>query len=62
LTRPILHQLTDLKRLLPLCKRHHHLIHEGGWHIDMDESRIVTVHRPDGTIYLTGSTMDRLAS
>ena len=30
---------TDLKRLLQLCKRHHHLIHEGSWRIDMDNQR-----------------------
>jgi hypothetical protein len=56
------HQLTDLKRLVPLCKRHHHLIHEGGWRIDMDENRLLTVYRPDGTLYATAPTMDRIAS
>jgi hypothetical protein len=56
------HQLTDLTRLIPLCKRHHHLIHEGGWHIDMDNQRNLTVYRPDGTLYMRGPTTDRLAS
>jgi hypothetical protein len=25
---------TDLANLLPLCARHHHVIHEGGWQLD----------------------------
>jgi hypothetical protein len=58
----IRNRCTDLKRLVPLCKRHHHLIHEGGWRIDMDDRRTVTVHRPDGSIYAAASTVDRIAS
>ncbi len=25
------HGPTNLANLLPLCTRHHHLVHEGGW-------------------------------
>jgi hypothetical protein len=57
----ITHQLTDLDRLLPLCTRHHHLVHEGGWRIDMNPDRVVTLYRPDGTLCLRGPTIDRLA-
>ena len=27
------HGPTDLSNLLPLCSRHHHAVHEGGWHL-----------------------------
>jgi Domain of unknown function (DUF222) len=40
---------TDLGNLLPLCSRHHHLVHEGGWHLNLDDQRILTVTLPDGT-------------
>jgi hypothetical protein len=39
---------TDIGRLLPICNRHHHLVHDAGWHIDVDPARIITVTRPDG--------------
>ena len=58
----ILHQLTDIKRLVPLCKRHHHLVHEGHWRINMDDNRTITIYRPDGSLYMTGPTIDRIAS
>ena len=32
---------TDLANLLLLCRRHHVLVHEGGWHLE---------RAPDGTI------------
>jgi Domain of unknown function (DUF222) len=41
---------TDVGNLLPLCSRHHHLAHEGGWRLSLDpESRALTVIKPDGT-------------
>jgi hypothetical protein len=40
---------TDLRHLLPLCSRHHHLVHEGGWRIDLDDDRTLTIWRADGT-------------
>jgi hypothetical protein len=27
---------TDLANLLPLCVKHHHAVHEGGWKLDVD--------------------------
>jgi Domain of unknown function (DUF222) len=40
---------TDIGNLLPLCSRHHHLAHEGGWRLSLDpESRALTVIKPDG--------------
>ena len=44
---------SDLANLAPVCKRHHHLVHEGGWTMTIDARRNVTLHRPDGTPWLT---------
>ena len=44
---------TDLANLLPLCSRHHHLVHEGGWRLTIDTRRTINVHRPDGTHWRT---------
>jgi len=41
---------TDLSNLVPLCSRHHHAVHEGGWKLSMDKSRTVTVVVPDGRV------------
>lgn len=51
--------LTDLDNLIPLCCRHHHLVHEGGWTLALGEHRIITLTRPDGVVSFTGSTIDR---
>jgi hypothetical protein len=50
---------TDIANLLPLCERHHHLVHEGGWTLTMTPDRIATWIRPDGTIHHRGTTIDR---
>ena len=50
---------TDLDNLLPLCSRHHHLVHEGRWRLTLDKHRVLTVHRPDGTRHFHGSTINR---
>jgi hypothetical protein len=42
---------TDLANLLPLCSRHHHLVHELKWRLELDPERTLTVTRPDGTIH-----------
>jgi hypothetical protein len=42
---------TDLRHLLPLCSRHHHLVHEGGWRIQLDADRTLTVWHADGTMH-----------
>ena len=50
---------TDIDNLLPLCERHHHLVHEGNWKLSMTPDRIATWTRPDGTIWHTGPTINR---
>jgi len=50
---------TNLDNLAPLCSHDHHLVHEGGWTLTMTPDRIATWTRPDGTEYLTQSTIDR---
>lgn len=47
------HGPTDLANLAPVCPRHHHLVHEGGWRMSIDAQRNISVHRPDGTPWLT---------
>lgn len=44
---------TDLANMAPLCARHHHLCHEGGWQLSIDKNRTITVRRPDGTPWCT---------
>ncbi len=44
---------TDLANLLPLCSRHHHLAHEGGWRVVLDPDRALHLHQPDGTRWRT---------
>lgn len=44
---------TDLANLDGLCKGHHRLVHEGGWHIERDDTGHVTFRRPDGTVLPT---------
>ncbi len=50
---------TDLDNLVPLCERHHHLVHEGGWNLSMTPDRVVTWFRPDGTAWRSHSSIDR---
>ncbi len=51
---------TDLDNLIPLCERHHHLVHEGGWTLTMTPDRVTTWTRPDGVVAHHGSTTDRM--
>ena len=44
---------TDLINLGPLCVRHHHLVHEGGWRMSISADRTIRVEQPDGTHYAT---------
>ncbi len=46
---------TDLDNLVPLCSRHHHLVHEGGWSLRLEPGRIVVVLRPDGSFHARSS-------
>ena len=52
---------TDVSNMAPLCEsaKHHHPVHEGGWTLRMTPERVATWIRPDGTVYWTGSTVDR---
>ncbi len=53
------HGPTDLDNLIPLCVRHHHLVHEGGWTLTLHPHRVVTITRPDGTLHHQGATTNR---
>ena len=44
---------TDLENLLPLCSRHHHLVHEGGWNIRLDPDRTLHITEPSGRPHKT---------
>jgi hypothetical protein len=46
---------TDLINLLPLCARHHHLAHEGGWALQLAADRTLSVYRPDGELHATAT-------
>jgi hypothetical protein len=50
---------TDLPNLAPLCSHDHHRVHEGGWTLTLTPDRIATWTLPDGTIFHTGTTIDR---
>jgi hypothetical protein len=40
---------TDIQNLVPVCVRHHHLVHDGGWTLRLDPTtRALTVTTPDG--------------
>jgi hypothetical protein len=43
---------TNLDSLIPGCSRHHHLVHEGGWRLELDpDTRELTIFLPDGTVH-----------
>jgi len=48
------HGPTDLDNLLPLCSRHHHAVHEGGWHLVLHADRALTITYPDGSVHHCG--------
>jgi hypothetical protein len=39
---------TDLINLIPICSRHHHVVHEGGWHTELLDDRTLVIRQPDG--------------
>jgi hypothetical protein len=45
---------TDIDNLLPMCVKHHHLAHEGGWKLSLAADRALTIIRPDGSVMTTG--------
>ena len=44
---------TDLANLVPLCSHHHHLVHEGRWHLELLPDRSLRISRPDGQLHTT---------
>jgi hypothetical protein len=40
---------TTLDNLLPLCSRHHHAVHEGGWVLTLGADHLYTMSHPDGS-------------
>ena len=48
------HGNTDLDNLLPLCSRHHHAVHEGGWNLTLHPNRSLTITYPNGHTQHTG--------
>ncbi|MDO8389733.1 MAG: HNH endonuclease [Actinomycetota bacterium] len=45
---------TDIHNLVPLCRRHHGLVHEGGWQLQLDADRTLTVTTPGGAVTIHG--------
>ena len=41
---------TDIENMLPLCGRHHHLVHEGGWVLNLAPDRTLTITKPGNNI------------
>lgn len=50
---------TDLANLIPLCERHHHLVHEGGWTLTLTPDRTATWRSPAGHIAYHGDSHNR---
>ena len=50
---------TNLDNLIPLCERHHHLVHDGHWHLTLKPDRTITLRRPDDTLSYEGPTTTR---
>jgi hypothetical protein len=53
--------LTNIDNLLPLCGRHHHLVHEGGWQLHLAPDRTLTITRPGGNTSTHGPPLARAA-
>ncbi len=45
---------TDFANLLPLCSKHHHCAHEGGWLLTLGPDRELIIELPNGQIMRTG--------
>ncbi len=46
---------TDLYNLVLVCGRHHKLVHEYGWDVEVNADDVVTWRRPDGTPFSPAS-------
>jgi Domain of unknown function (DUF222) len=53
---------TDLHNLLPLCSKHHHLVHEGGWSLTIDDQRTVRFRSPDERTTIDGTPVTARAT
>ena len=53
---------TDLDNLVPLCSKHHHAAHEGGWRLTLQPDRTLTIAFPDGNVLSTGPPVRRRAA
>ena len=54
---------TNLDNLLPLCTKHHHHVHEGGWTLDIDPTdRSLTITYPNNTRQRAGPPHTQWAS
>ena len=49
---------SDLANLVPLCSKHHHAVHEGGWQLTLRADRTIRLVKPDGEQWFEGSTVD----
>ena len=49
---------SNLANLVPLCSRHHHLIHDTHWTLTLAPDRTVQWRRPDGTPHHAASSVD----
>jgi hypothetical protein len=52
---------TDIDNLLPLCRTHHQLVHEGRWQLHLAADRTLTVTRPGGTTSTHGPPRTKAA-
>lgn len=52
---------TDLANLIPVCPQHHSAVHDGGWILELNDGRQLTVRMPDGTVRNTGPPRGRAA-
>jgi hypothetical protein len=53
--------LTDIDNLIPICNRHHHLAHEGGWQLHLAANRSLTATQPGGVVTTNGPPTIRAA-
>lgn len=47
--------VTDLHNLVPVCSRHHHVVHELGWRLDLSPDRTLTVTDRDRSTLFVGT-------
>ncbi len=45
---------SDIDNMIPLCHRHHHLAHEGGWKLALFADRTLRIKLPNGDIRVHG--------